>query len=259
MGIHPTAIVHPEARLGRDVEIGPYSVVGAGVTLGDRVRVGSHCVLEGRTTVGAETEFLPFAMIGAMPGHLRDRGEGTELVIGARCSFREHVSVHRGTKGGAGRTVIGDETSLFAHAHVGHDCVLGRGVLLTNGAMLGGHVQVGDFAILGGGALVHQFVRIGTMTMVEGKCGVGQDVPPYCLGAGHRVRLAGLNEIGLERRGVPKDALWSAYRTIFRSGLPRAEALAKVRLDHVASAEVASFADFIAAAGKRGVARHGGR
>jgi len=257
--IHATAAVDAKAKVGSDVHIGAYAVVGPEVTLADGVRVGAHVVIDGRTTIGPATEILPFAMVGAPPGHLKDRGEGTELVIGARCSLREHVSVHRGSKVGTGRTVIGDETTLFAHAHVGHDGRLGRGVLLTNGAMLGGHVEIGDFAILGGAAVVHQFVRIGTMAMIEGHCGVGMDVPPYCLAAGHRVRLVGLNEIGLERRGVSAEAVLSlraAYRTVFRSGIRRAQALEKARAAGGSVKEVAHFLDFIAG-GKRGIARHG--
>lgn len=259
MSIHPTAVVDPEASLGRDVSIGAYSIVGPRVTLSDGVRIGPHVVIDGDTKIGAESEVFPFSMVGAQPGHLKDRGEGTQLVIGARVSIREGVSLHRGTNAGAGRTVIGDECTFFAHSHVGHDCVLGKGVLLTNGSYLGGHVQVDDFAILGGGAVVHQHCRIGTMVMVEGNCGIPLDVPPYCIAAEHRARLVGLNEIGLRRRGVAPEAvraLREVYRIVLRSGLARADALALARKEFGGVPECARFLDFVASS-RRGVVRHG--
>jgi UDP-N-acetylglucosamine acyltransferase len=259
MSVHPTAVVDPEASLGRDVSIGAYSVVGPRVTLADGVRIGPHVVLDGETTIGAESEVFPFSMIGAQPGHLKDRGEGTQLVIGARASIREGVSLHRGTNAGAGRTVIGDDCTFFAHSHVGHDCVLGNGVLLTNGSYLGGHVQIDDFTILGGGAVVHQHCRLGTMVMVEGNGGIGLDIPPYCLAADHRARLVGLNEVGLRRRGVDKEAiraLREVYRIVLRSNFSRAEALELARKDFGGVPECARFLDFVASS-KRGVARHG--
>jgi UDP-N-acetylglucosamine acyltransferase len=259
MTIHPTAVVDPEASLGRDVSIGAYSIVGPRVTLADGVKVGPHVVIDGETTIGPGGDVFPFSMIGAQPGHLKDIGEGTQMVIGARVSIREGVSLHRGTNAGSGRTVIGDDCTFFAHSHVGHDCILGKGVLLTNGSYLGGHVQVDDYAILGGGAVVHQHCRIGTMVMVEGNCGIGLDIPPYCLAAEHRARLVGLNEIGLRRRGVDPEAvraLREVYRMLFRSSLSRADALALARKDFGGVPECARFLDFVASS-QRGVTRHG--
>jgi UDP-N-acetylglucosamine acyltransferase len=259
LSIHPTAVVDPRARIEGGVSIGAYSVVGPDVTLAGGVRVGPHVVIEGRTRVGADTEILPFSVVGAPPGHLKDRGEGTELSIGARVSVREGVSLHRGTRVGSGRTVIGDECTFLAHSHVGHDCEVGRGVVLTNGSYLGGHVHVEDFALLGGGSVVHQHCRIGTMAMVEGNCAVPVDVPPYCLAADHRARLVGLNVVGLRRRGIPPEtiqALREVYRLVLRSDLPRQEALALARSDYGGFAECLHFIDFVAAS-KRGIARHG--
>lgn len=259
MAIHPTAIVDPKAQIGRDVSIGPCAVIGPDVTLGDRVQVASHVVIEGHTTVGPETEVFPFAMLGAAPGHLHDRGEGTELVVGAKCSIREHASLHRGAKVGTGRTVIGDGVAIFAHAHVGHDCVVEAGAILINGSMLAGHVQVGAKANIGGKVGIHQFVRVGTLAMVGGGATARLDVPPYCMAARENLALFGLNEVGLERNGVTPEAikaLRSAYRTIFRTDLPRAEALAKVRGEFPGVPEIAHLADFIESS-KRGVARHG--
>jgi UDP-N-acetylglucosamine acyltransferase len=251
--------VDPKAKIDRNVSIGAYSIVGAHVTLSEGVRIGPHVVIDGETMIGAESEVFPFSMIGAQPGHMKDLGENTQLVIGARVSIREGVSLHRGTKVGTGRTILGDDCTLFAHSHIGHDCVLGNGVLLTNGSFLGGHVQVDDFAILGGGAAVHQHCRLGTMVMVEGNCGVPLDIPPYCIAAGHRARLVGLNEVGLRRRGVNAEtvrALREVYRLLFRSNLGREEALTVARKEFGAVPECARFLDFIPAS-KRGIARHG--
>jgi UDP-N-acetylglucosamine acyltransferase len=199
-------------------------------------------------------------VVGGAPQHLKDRGEGATVEIGARSILREHVQVNRGTSFGGGRTVIGSDCFLMGSTHVGHDCVLGNGVVMTNGAVLAGHVHVDDFAVFGGLCGVHQHARIGTMAMVAGLTGVSQDIPPYCMAVGFRARLAGLNEIGIERRGVTAEsirALRRAYKTIFRSGLSRAEALERARGDLDGSKEPAHFVEFVAAAGKRGVARHG--
>jgi len=259
MSIHPTAVVDARARVGEGVSIGAYSVVGGDVALASGVRVGPHVVIEGCTSIGAGTEILPFSMIGAPPGHLKDRGEGTELKIGERVSIREGVSLHRGTRVGSGLTVIGDGCTLLAHSHVGHDCEVDEGVLLTNGSYLGGHVHVERFALFGGGSVVHQHCRIGTMAMIEGNCAVPVDIPPYCLAAGHRARLVGLNEVGLRRRGIAAEtvnALRAVYRLILRSDLPRAEALALARSDFGSIPECLRFVDFVSSS-KRGIARHG--
>jgi UDP-N-acetylglucosamine acyltransferase len=230
------------------------------VTLADGVRIGAHVVIEGRTSIGSGTEVHPFAMIGGVPGHLKDGGEGTELVIGARCSIREFVSLHRGTKVGTGRTVIGDECTFLAHSHVGHDCEVGRGVLMVNLSALGGHVQIGDYALISATALVHQFCRVGTMAMIEGNSAMTTDLPPYCLAVGQRSRLAGLNTVGLKRRGFTTEtieALRGAYRIVLRKGLPREEAIAKARAEHGHVPEVRTFLDFFVTGVKRIMMRHG--
>jgi UDP-N-acetylglucosamine acyltransferase len=259
MPVHSTAVIHQGAALGRDASVGEYSIVGPEVRLGDRVILRSHVVIEGRTTVGDETEIFPFSVLGVRPGHHHDRGEGTELVIGARCVIRELASLHRGTNSGSGKTVIGDECMLLGQVHIAHDCRFGRGVTMMNGCLLAGHVEIGDFATLGGNAEIHQFVRIGAYAMLGGGSTVRMDVPPYCMAAGYGPGLHGLNEIGLERRGLKSEtvsALRSAYRILFRGGLPRAEALARVRSDFGGVPDVVRLADFVAAS-KRGIARHG--
>ena len=239
--IHPTAIVDPRAKLGKDVSVGPFVVIEEGVTIGDGCEVHA------------------FARIGGPPGHVKDKGEGCTLEIGPRTILREHVTLHRGSKVGTGKTVIGSDCYFMTGSHAGHDCRVGNGVILTNGAVLGGHCEVEDFAIFGGLAGVHQYCRIGSMAMVAGAAILVQDVPPYCMAAGNRARLAGLNEVGLERRGVSADTiklLRKAYRILFRTAGKREDLIAKARAELGPVKEVAHFLDFIAAS-KRGVARHG--
>jgi UDP-N-acetylglucosamine acyltransferase len=259
MPVHSTAVVHAGARLGRDAAVGEYSIVGPDARLGDRVRLHSHVVLEGRTTLGDDCEVFPFSVLGVRPGHHSDRGEGTELLVGARTVIRESASIHRGTNGGAGRTVIGEDSMLLGQIHIAHDCVLGRHVTMMNGCLMAGHVVIGDHVTLGGNAEIHQFVRIGAYAMLGGGSTVRMDVPPYCMAAGYGPGLHGLNEIGLERRGFTAptiDALRSAYRILFRKGLPRARALEEVRSEHAEVREALALAEFVESS-KRGIARHG--
>jgi UDP-N-acetylglucosamine acyltransferase len=216
--IHPTAIVAPGAEIGADVEIGPYCVIGDSVILGNSVRLISHVVIEGRTEVGANTVIYPFASIGHAPQDMKYKGEPSRLVIGASCQIREYVTLNPGTEGGGMLTRVGDHCLFMAGAHVAHDCQLGDHVILANNATLAGHVVVGDYAFIGGLSAVHQFVRIGAHAMIGGMSGVEHDVIPYGLVMGDRARLSGLNLVGLERRGFPREGindLRNAYRLLF--------------------------------------------
>ncbi|TVQ33941.1 MAG: acyl-ACP--UDP-N-acetylglucosamine O-acyltransferase [Geminicoccaceae bacterium] len=216
--IHPTAVVDPEARLGESVKIGPYCIVGAGVTLGEEVELVSHVSIVGNTTVGDGTVVYPFAALGHPPQDLKYAGEPTTLEIGVANRIREHVTMHPGTIQGRGRTVVGDHNLFMAATHVAHDCQIGNHVIMANNATLGGHVTVGDHAYLGGLSAVHQFVRIGPTAMVGGLTGVEGDVIPYGLVMGDRATLAGLNLVGLRRRGVgPGDlrVMRNAFRQLF--------------------------------------------
>ncbi|HVY12695.1 MAG TPA: acyl-ACP--UDP-N-acetylglucosamine O-acyltransferase [Alphaproteobacteria bacterium] len=246
MAIHSTAIVDKAAEIGADVSIGPYCVVGPKVKLGKGVRLHSHVVLDGITEVGEGTEIYPFASIGLAPQDLKYKGEPSKLVIGARNRIREHVTINPGTEGGGLLTSIGDDCLLMVGAHVAHDCKIGHHVILVNNATLAGHVQVGDHAIIGGNSAVHQFVRIGAHAMVGGMSGVENDVIPYGTVLGDRARLAGLNLVGLERRGFARDqihALRSAYRMLFAP-----EGTFSERLESVAEGyrEVTPVADIVA-------------
>lgn len=217
--IHPTAIVETGAVLGAGVEIGPYCLIGPKVRLGDNVRLHGHVAVAGNTEIGAETVVYPFASLGHPPQDLKFHGEDSRLVIGAGNQIREHVTMNPGTEGGGMLTEIGDGGLFMVGAHVAHDCRIGDKVIMANNATLGGHVTVGDHAIIGGLAAVHQFVRIGPHAMIGGMSGVEQDVIPYGLVMGERARLAGLNLVGLERRGFGRDTirtLRSAFKAIFQ-------------------------------------------
>ncbi len=216
--VHATAIVEDGARLGADVEIGPFCHIGPQVTLGDGVRLVSHVSLAGDTAVGARTRIFPFAAIGQQPQDLKYRGEPVRLVIGEECLIREGVTMNPGTHGGGSETVVGQRCVFLANAHVAHDCRIGEGVILSNNVMLAGHCQVGDYAIVSGGAAAHQFVRIGAHAFVGGLAGVEHDLIPFGLALGNRASLAGLNVVGLKRRGFSHEAIHElrrAYKMLF--------------------------------------------
>jgi UDP-N-acetylglucosamine acyltransferase len=216
--IHPTAVIEPGAELAAGVRVGPYCVVGAKVELADDVELLSHVVIAGRTSVGAGTRIFPFASIGHQPQDLKYKGEESTLVIGRRNIIREHVTMNPGTAGGGMATRIGDDCLFMASVHVGHDCILGDKVIMANNATLAGHVTVGDHVGFGGLSAVHQFVRIGQHAYVGGVTGVERDVIPYGIVMGDRARLAGLNMVGLQRRGFSREdiqALRSAYDILF--------------------------------------------
>lgn len=219
--IHPTAIIEPGAEIAASARIGPYCHIGAKVALGEEVELLSHVVVAGRTTIGAGTRIFPFASIGHRPQDLKYAGEDSALIIGRRNVIREHVTMNPGTAGGGMVTRVGDGGLFMASVHVGHDCLLGDNVIMANNATLAGHVVVGDYAAFGGLSAVHQFVRIGQHAYVGGLTGVERDVIPYGLVMGDRARLAGLNMVGLQRRGFSREdiqALRNAYQILFEDG-----------------------------------------
>lgn len=210
--IHQTAIVSPGARIAQSVEVGPYCVIGPNVVLNENVRLISHVHIEGRTTIGEGTCIYPFSSLGTPPQDLKYEGEASELLIGRNNTIREHVTMNPGTKHGAMKTVIGDNCLFMVATHVAHDCVIGDNVIMANNATLAGHVQVGDFAVLGGLSAVHQFVRIGAHAIIGGMSGVENDVIPFGRVKGERAFLAGLNLVGLERRGFSKEKIRGLQR-----------------------------------------------
>ena len=210
--IHPTAIIDPKAKLGVNVTIGAYSVVGADVELHDNVELKSHVVVDGITKVGEGTIIYPFASIGHAPQDLKFHGEKSELIIGKKNTIREHCTMNPGTESGAMKTIVGDNCLFMMSTHVAHDCVVGNHVIMANNATLGGHVIVGDHVLIGGLAAVHQFIRIGSFAVIGGMSGVESDVIPYGRVKGERAFLAGLNLIGLERNGFTKDQVKNLQR-----------------------------------------------
>ena len=255
--VHPTAIVHPKARLGEGVVIGPYSVVEEQVTLGDRTVVGAHCVIEGKTTIGKDNTIFTGAVIGSIPQDLKYRGEHSALVIGDRNKIREYVTINPGTEGGGGKTAIGSDCLLMAYSHVAHDCLIGNRVIIANSAGLAGHITVEDRATIGGLVGIHQFVRVGTLAFIGGCSRVAQDVPPYATCVGYPAKVFGVNVEGLRRADVSgdaKDRLHHAFRVLFHSKLSMSHALEQVAQEADSSPEVHHLLTFIRES-KRGVCR----
>jgi len=254
--IHPTAVVHPQAQIGNDCVVGPYSIIGAGVKLGDGCRLHSHVVLDGLTTIGPRCEFFPFACVGLKTQDLKFQGGKCYLEVGSDNVFREHVTVHTATSAG-GYTRIGSHNNFLAYSHVAHDCMVGNRVIFSNNGTLAGHVTVGDFAIVGGLAAVHQFCRIGTMSIIGGCAKVVQDVPPYMIVDGNPGVTRGVNKVGLERNGVSAEAqkaLWKAFKIVFGAGLTVSNALDRVSCEVPPSKEIDHFIDFCRQS-ERGIAR----
>jgi UDP-N-acetylglucosamine acyltransferase len=255
--IHPTAIISPRAKLGRDCHVGPYSVIGDEVTLGDGVRIESHCVVEGTTEIGDETHVYPFVSIGLASQDLKYRGEPAATRIGRRNRIREFVTIHRGTAGGVMLTSIGDDCLIMAQAHVAHDCLVGSGVIMSNAATLGGHVQVADGANIGAYSGVHQFCRVGREAYIGGYSVVANDALPYALTVGNRAKCYGLNHVGMRRRDYPQttiDTLHHAFRLLLSSKLNTTQAIERIRAEIADSPEVEELISFIETS-ERGVVK----
>lgn len=248
--IHATAIVAPGATLGEDVEIGPYSIVGADVRLGARVRLRSHVVIEGVTEIGDDCEIYPFASLGAAPQHAAHKGEPTRLVVGARNLIREQVTMHAGTAIGRGVTTVGSDGLFYVGAHVAHDSVVGDHVVMTNAATIGGHVTLEDYVILGGLSAVAQYMRIGRHAFIGGMAGVNHDVIPFASVWGNHAHMEGLNLVGLKRRGFSRETintLRAAYRLLFAEEGTFQERVDDTAAAYAGSPEVMEIIDFIRA------------
>jgi UDP-N-acetylglucosamine acyltransferase len=244
-GIHPSAVIHEEATLGPDVTVGPGAVIGARAVIGAGTSIGAHALVE-HATVGEECVVHHGAVLGSDPQDLKFEGEDTTLVVGDRTVIREYATLNRGTRA-AGRTVVGADCLLMAYSHVAHDCRLGDHVILANSVAMGGHVTIGDWAIVGGLTAIHQFVRIGAHAFVGGASRVAKDVPPFVRAAGNPLQMAGLNSVGLRRRGFDDEArreLKRAYRLIYTSGLNLSQARAQAATELETTPEVREFLAF---------------
>ncbi len=255
--IHPTAIVHPNARLAQGVQVGPYSIIGEHVSIGEGTVVGPHVVIEGHTTIGRDNRIFQFASLGSQPQDLKFHGEPSTLEIGDRNQIREYVTMNPGTEGGGMLTRVGSDNLLMVSVHIAHDCIVGNRNVFANLATLAGHVIVDDEVILGGACGVHQFVRVGRGAMLAGAAMVNMDVAPYCMAQGDRATLRGLNVVGMRRRGGTVEdvrAMKQAYRIAFREGLLLKDAIERIRAELGANAYVERFVAFLAES-ERGVTR----
>lgn len=245
-GIHPSAVIHGAAELGPDVTVGPGAVIGPAVVVGEGTTIGSHALIEHHTVIGRECRIHHGAVLGSDPQDLKFEGEDTKLVVGDRTTIREYATLNRGTRA-SGRTVVGSDCLLMAYSHVAHDCRIGDRVILANSVNMGGHVTIGDWAIVGGLTPIHQFVRIGEHAFVGGASRVAKDVAPFVRAAGNPLEMAGLNSVGLQRRGfseATRRALKRVYRTFFTSGLNVTQAIERARGEAELIPEVERFIRF---------------
>jgi len=255
--IHPSAIVHPGARIGSNVEIGPFTIIGEHVEIGDDCTVGAHAVITGHTRLGRGNRVFHFVSLGEEPQDKKYAGEPTRLEIGDRNTIREFCSFNTGTVQDAGVTRIGNDNWIMAYVHIAHDCVVGDHTVFANNATLAGHVTVGDHAILGGFTGVHQFCRVGAHVMIGIASVIRQDVPPFMTIAGSPAAPFGINSEGLKRRGYSPEALAAlkrAYKTLYKSGLGLEEARAAIAAEADSVQELQPLADFLAVPG-RGIIR----
>jgi UDP-N-acetylglucosamine acyltransferase len=245
--IHPTAVIHPWARIGEGVKIGPYTVIGENVEIGDGCDIGSNVLIEGATRIGRENRIFHGASIGTEPQDLKFGGERTFLTIGDGNVIREFVTINLAT-GENESTVIGSSCLLMAYVHVAHNCVIGSEVILANAVNLAGHVFIDDFVTVGGLTPVHQFVRIGKYAFIGGGSRVERDVPPFIKMAGNPPQIYGLNSIGLERRGFTADRrarVKKIYKLLYRSELNVSQVLDTLDGDDWDDADSAEMAEFL--------------
>ncbi len=254
--IDSTARVAGGARLGSDVEIGPHCMVGPDVSIADGCKLIANVYVSGVTSIGERTTIYPNACVGTPPQSVHYKGEKTKLFVGSDCIIREGSTLNTGTAGGRGETRLGNNCFLMTGSHVGHDSIVGNGVIFANNATLGGHAEIGDNVFLGGMCAVHQFNRVGEYAVVGGLVGVTEDVIPFGAAIGHRAALGGLNLIGLKRRGFSRDAihrLRNAYKVLFHGEGAFKDRLEEVAIQYADDANVQRIVQFIRS-GKRPLA-----
>lgn len=255
--IHETAIVHSGAKLGKEVVIGPYAIIGENVELGDGCIVGPHVVIEGWTKIGVGNKFYHGASIGCEPQDLKFKGEKSYLFIGDYNTFRENVTISRGTAEGSCETRIGNHCLFMAYSHVAHDCYVGSNVVMANATALAGHVIVEDRVVLGGLSGVHQFSKVGKMAMVGACTKVVKDVPPFVIVDGNPAKVGGINVVGLRRNGISpevRDEIKKAYRILYRSNLTITQAIQQMEQELQGTPEIDHFIRFLRNA-ERGICR----
>ena len=238
--IHPLADVSSQSELASGVVIGPGAVVGPDVQIGENTVLGPNVVIDGRVKIGNNNKFFPGACIGLEPQDLKYRGASTEVIIGDRNTFRECVTINRATEEGE-KTRVGDGSLLMAYSHVAHNCNVGNGVVMSNSVQVAGHVLIEDKAVIGGCVGIHQFVHIGSLSMVGGMTKVERDVPPYCLVEGNPGRMRSLNYVGIRRSGLETHSqkefqeLQEIWKLLYRSGHVLKKGLTLARKKHLNS------------------------
>ena len=247
MNIHPTAIIDPEAELGQDVSVGPYTIVNEGVQIGDNVQIGSNVLIDSGAIIGRNCKIHHGAVLGTPPQDLKFGGEKTFLEIGENTVIREYATVNRGTRH-RGKVTVGSNCFIMMYAHIAHDCIIGNNVILANSVNIAGHVEVEDYAIIGGVVPVHQFTRIGAHSIIGGGFRVPKDVPPYILAGGYPLRYMGLNIIGLKRRNFSSDTILTlkkACRILFQSHYNTTQAVEKIKSEIEPLPEIKHLLEFI--------------
>ncbi len=262
--IHPTALIDPKAKIADGVEIGPFCVIGPGATLGAGTRLHNNVTILNRVTLGKKNEVFPHAVLGGKPQDLKYRGEDTDVVIGDQNTFREFVTVNIGTAGGGGTTRIGSNSLLMAGCHIAHDCEIGSSVVIANNVLLAGHVKVEDHVGMSAYVGLHHFVTVGRHAFIGGFARVNTDVPPFMVVAGIPMGVVSINSVGLRRRGFGDErlqALKDAHRLLWRSGLPKSEAIAILEQRYPQQEDVKSLIEFLRAIdrGRSGRAREAQR
>ncbi len=241
------AIVHPDAKLGKDVVVEPFAIIEADVTIGDGTLISSSAVIKNGAIIGENCKILSGAIIAGEPQDLKFRGEMTYAIIGNGTTIREYATVNRGTAS-KGETRVGDNCLVMAYAHIGHDCTVGNNVILVNRVSLAGEVDVEDYAIIAGHCGVHQFTRIGAHSMTGGLLKVARDIPPYVKAAHENVSYAGVNSIGLRRRGFTNEdiaEIQGIYRLVFQSRLSLSSAVARIESEFSPSKHRDTILEFI--------------
>jgi len=238
--IHPTAIVDPGAKIGANVEIGPYTLIGPNVEIGDNTVIGPHCVIRGHTRIGRDNRIFQFCSLGEVPQDKKYAGEPTRLEIGDRNTIREYCTFNLGTVQDAGVTRMGDDNWIMAYVHVAHDCAIGNNVILGNACQIAGEVKIDDWAIVSGGTLIHQFCHVGSHVIVQGGSRIGKDIPPFITAGRDPISYAGVNSIGLRRRGFTNEQICdiqNIYRLLFLSGLNTSQAIERIEAELPATKE----------------------
>lgn len=246
--IHASAIIDPKAELDSSVEVGAYSIIGAGVKVAANTRIGSHVVLKGPTTIGKNNQIFQFSSLGEAPQDKKYANEPTTLEIGDNNTIREFCTFNRGTVQDKGKTSIGNDNWIMAYVHIAHDCSIGNNTIMANNSSLAGHVDIHDYAILGGFTLIHQFCKVGAHVITAVNTVVFKDIPPYVTAAGYDAKPHGINAEGLKRRGFSADSILHikrAYKALYRNSLTIEEAKVELAEMQKSCPEIALLTDFL--------------